>query len=182
MKSPRLAACRKLALSLWMIPQTVYATDAPYDALQKFTSLSSKIINSKECLITGLADFDNYYEHIPVFREAWLNKDHSEDFYRQRRKQIFIFIVAKRYAELLTEGLYRADATRDCSFAINISYSDILGRQKTLTAVTWRFTKDRAKEVVWDKVDPRNFHQVAIEYKIGPEAYWKLFDQTGRKL
>jgi hypothetical protein len=86
------------------------------------------------------------------------------------QKQVFVYLVLKRYAELLTEGLYSEDAPAECAFAINASYSDKFGQQQTLTAVAWKFSRERAKQIVWEKFDPRNFAEVAIDYKITSDA------------
>src|SRR5215212_6830172 len=99
-------------------------------------------------------DFDAYQEHLPVFRDAWLNRDYSMDFYRQRQKQVFVYAVLKHYAELLTEGLYSQESPAECTFAIDVSYSDKFGQQQTLTGVSWKFSRERAKQVVWEKFDP----------------------------
>ncbi len=63
----------------------------------------------------GLSDFDKYNEYIPIFREAWLNRDFSEDFYRQRRKQVFVYVVLQQLAEVVTEGVYNTEPGDDKS-------------------------------------------------------------------
>jgi hypothetical protein len=84
------------------------ATDEDaYAAMAQFTSITSKTINSAGCLITASANFSDFVARVDTFRSAWLNRDYSIDFYNQRQKQVFVFTIIKRYAELLTEGLYR---------------------------------------------------------------------------
>lgn len=70
--------------------------DDAYTAMAGFTSITSKTINSAGCLITASADFNGFNDHLDIFRSAWLNRDYSIDFYRQRRKQVFVFVIVKR--------------------------------------------------------------------------------------
>jgi hypothetical protein len=43
--------------------------------------------------------------------------------------------------------------------------------------ISWRFTREKAKKVVWDKVDPRDFTEVAIDYKVSPAVTAWLSDE-----
>ena len=36
--------------------------------------------------------------------------------------------------------------------------------------MTWQFTQKRASEVNWEKIDPRNFSDIALDYKFGPQV------------
>ena len=149
-----------------------------YTVIQKFASVSSKTLNSAGCLLTGTADFDTYTEHLPLIRESWLNRDYSIDFYRQRRKQVFVYVVVKRFAELVTQGLYLSDKPETCSFAVNITYVDKLGKPATLPgAISWTFTREKADQINWEKLDPRNFGEVAPNYKISPAVVSWLSDE-----
>jgi hypothetical protein len=91
-----------LISSLLGCSQALAATDdnAAYSALLDFASISSKTINSAGCRVTATIDFGGIVSKLNVFKEAWLNRDYSTDFYGQRRKQVFIYIIVKRYPEL----------------------------------------------------------------------------------
>lgn len=151
--------------------------DEAYAALNTFTRLTSKTINSAGCLIAATADFSQFTSKIAVFRDAWLNRDYSLDFYAQRRKQVFTYIVAKRYAELLTEGLYRQANPPSCSFAISAAYDDKFGAGKEMALLTWRFDQSVNAKVNWDKIDPRAFGEVALDYKISSDAMQWMSDE-----
>lgn len=142
--------------------------DDPYTAMQNFAKVTTKTINSAGCLVTGSADFDASKRYLPLFREEWLNRDYSLDFYVQRGRQVFLYMIVKRFAELITEGLYSNSEPPECSFAISVTYIDKLGQQNVLEAVTWQFTQKRASEVNWKKIDPRDFADIALNYKYGP--------------
>jgi hypothetical protein len=159
-----------ITLALSISVSSTKAADDPYAAMQNFTKLTSKTINSAGCLVMGSADFDASKQYLPIFREEWLNRDYSLDFYVQRGKQVFLYMIVKRFAELITEGLYSHGGPPQCSFAISISYIDKLGQPKVLEAVTWQFTQKRASEVNWEKIDPRNFNEIALDYKFGPQV------------
>jgi hypothetical protein len=151
--------------------------DDPYPALASFTSITSKIINSAGCLVAASADFNGFNDHLGTFRSAWLNRDYSIDFYRQRRKQIFVFVIVKRFAELLTEGLFRHGNPPTCSFAITAKYDDTYGKSQEMTVATWRFDQNANEKVNWAKIDPRNFADIAVDYKITADAMSWLSDE-----
>ena len=141
------------------------AADDPYEAMQKFATVTSTTINSAGCLVTASADFDESKKYFALFREEWLSRDYSVDFYLLRAKQVFVYIILKRLAELITEGVYAHGGPPECSFSISVNYSDSLGQARTLEAITWKFTQKRASEVNWIKIDPKNFADVALQYK-----------------
>lgn len=159
-----------ITLALSISVSSAKAADDPYAAMQNFAKVTSKTINSAGCLVTGSADFETSMKYFPIFREEWLNRDYSLDFYVQRAKQVFLYMIVKRFAEVITEGLYSHDGPPQCSFAISITYIDKLGRPKVLEAATWQFTQKRASEVNWEKIDPRNFSDIALDYKFGPQV------------
>ena len=159
-------------------PSRAESDDAAYAALNSFSAVTSKTINDAGCLITASVDFNKYSEKLAIFREAWLNRDFSIDFYQQRRKQVFVYIVVKRLAELVTEALYHDKAlSATCSFSITVTYDDKFGASQKLTAVTWKFDEDTNKKMVWEKFDASNFADVAIDYKISPQAASWLSDE-----
>jgi hypothetical protein len=49
-------------------------------------------------------------------------------------------------------------------------YLDKFGQPKVLDAVTWKFDQKRSSEVNWEKIDPKNFQEIAIDYKLGPQV------------
>jgi hypothetical protein len=146
------------------------AADDSYAAMSKFTAITSKTINTAGCVITGSADFDAFKPYLQLFREEWLNRDYSLDFYAQREKQVFLYMIIKRFAEVITEGLYSHSGPPQCSFEISINYLDKFGQPKVLDAVTWKFDQKRSSEVNWEKIDPKNFQEIAIDYKLGPQV------------
>lgn len=167
-----------LVLSFLDVSRGYASTDeAAYATMTEFTSITSKTINSAGCLITASANFPSFIGHQEVFRNAWLNKDYSIDFYNQRRKQVFVFMIVKRYAELLTEGLYREANPPSCSFSISARYEDKFGKPQELIVAMWKFDQSTNKKVDWDKIDPRNFAKIAIDYKVTPEAMSWLSDE-----
>jgi hypothetical protein len=46
-----------------------------------------------------------------------------------------------------------------------------------MTVVTWKFDESTNKKLDWDKSDPREFADIAIDYKITPEAVSWLSDE-----
>ncbi len=144
--------------------------NSAYNALTKVTAPKDVNYEPNPCRVTATARFAEYEEHLPEFREAWLDRDYSIDFYHQRQKSFFAYFIVKRIAELITEGIYRNDPKHDCAFAINVSYSDTLGQERTMPIATWRFTEDRDKQVNWDHIDPKDFVEIALNYQITAEA------------
>jgi hypothetical protein len=129
------------------------------------------------CPVLGTIDFDGFYAQLPVFREAWLNKDYSVDFYNQRRKQIFVYTIVKRFAEILTEALYRDKDASDCQFSVRAKYLGKFGKPNEIPVMTWRFTSKQNTKVDWDKTDPRDFAELALDFKISPEANAWMSDE-----
>ena len=146
------------------------AEKAAYDALYKVAPPDDLQIEDTPCKITATAFFSVYSEHIPEFREAWLNRDYSVDFYKQRQKQFFSAVIVKRIAESMTESLYRNNNNRDCAFTINVAYTNVLGQSASMPIATWQFSVARNKEVNWDKIDPKDFMDIALNYHVTPEA------------
>ncbi len=145
--------------------------DDAYSILQKITTVAFAKDGSTGCPVVGVIDFDGFYSNLPSFREAWLNKDYSVDFYNQRRKQVFVYTIVKRFAEMITESLYRNnDHPSDCQFSINAKYLDKFGQPKKITVMSWRFTSELNAKIDWDKIDPRDFLELALDPKILPEA------------
>jgi hypothetical protein len=158
-------------------PSASDPNDAAYEALAKFTKINSKTVNSAGCLVAATADFDGYYPYLPTFRDAWLNLDYSVDFYSQRRKQVYAYTILKRFAELLTEGLYRKEQPETCSFTITTKYVDKFGQDQEIPGMTWKFSRAQNAKVNWDKIDPRNFGEIAIDLKATPETMKWLSDE-----
>ena len=81
-----------IAVAAMIIPTcpALSADDPAYTALSEIARINSKTINSAGCLVSGSVDFEGFQSKLSVFRERWLNRDYSEDFYRQRRKQVFV--------------------------------------------------------------------------------------------
>lgn len=152
---------------VWQLTTVCCAEEDPYAVLHEIVSVVSKNVTATGCAIKAVAEFDRYPSHLALFREAWLNKDFSVDFYNQRQRQVFLFVVVKRSAELMTEGLYRSNPTlNECSFDIDIKSFDKFGQARNYPAVSWRFNRSQADKVAWDTIDPRNFQDIAVEYKI----------------
>ena len=136
-------------LSLSFISGGYAATDDDaYNALAKFATVSSKTINSAGCLITATADFDGFFSQISTFRDAWLNQDFSVDYYSQRRKAVFVYIVLKRFAEILTEGLYRNEKPPSCTFRLAQNTSTSLARIKSFQRSHGNSPKSRTKRSI----------------------------------
>jgi hypothetical protein len=95
-----------ITLALSISVSSTKAADDPYAAMQNFAKVTSKTLNSAGCLVRGSADFEASKQYFPIFREEWLNRDYSLDFYVQRAKQVFLHMIVKRFAEIITEGLY----------------------------------------------------------------------------
>jgi hypothetical protein len=167
------------AIIVSFIPFTAAAgtEDDPYSVLETFTSVAFGKPNSTECPLIGKIDFDGFSAKLPFFREAWLNKDYSIDFYNQRRKQIFVYTITKRFAEVITEAFYRDKNSSDCNFSIRAKYLDKFGQPKEIPVMSWRFTGEQNAKVDWDKIDPRNFPELALDFKILPEANAWMADE-----
>lgn len=148
---------------------TAHAQTDPYEALEKFITVNPEDAEKSFCIIKAVADFDDYKQYLPLFRDTWLNHDYSIDFYQQRAKQIFVYIVLKRFSEAITEGVYREDKDRDCTFYVDIAYYDALGKKQTIHGVSWLFTKQRADQVDWDHIDPKDFMNIAVQYNFSPD-------------
>ncbi len=154
--------------------------DAAYEALLNFATIASMEATKTSCSVAAVADFDAYTPHLVTFREKWLNKDYSVDFYNQGRKQVFVYTILKRYAELITEGLYqnhKEQIAESCSFKIDVKAFDKYGKIQFYPAITWAFTLSLAKSIAWENFDPRNFQEVAINYKLSPEMSDWLSDE-----
>jgi hypothetical protein len=153
--------------SFLQIPSACQAEEDPYAVLTSFVSVTDRT-TAPECSLAMLADFEQYPSHLALFREAWLNREFSLDFYRQRQKQIFLFVILKRYAELVTEGLYAGVANptlNECSFKIDIKSFDKFGQTRIQPAVSWRFNRRQADKVDWRNIDPKDFSEIAIDYQ-----------------
>ena len=145
------------------------AEDDSYAALKSFSELTSDKTDNDGCWVIATADFEQFGPHLSLIREAWLDRDYSLDFYTQRRKQVFLFIILNRLGDVITETLYTDDKRDRCAFTIAIKYFDKIGQQKISSAVSWEFTREKFVKVNWNNFDPRNFTDVAIDYKISPE-------------
>jgi hypothetical protein len=155
--------------SIFKISTSCEAEEDPYAALRDIITVTSKRITAADCSVSVTADFEQYPPRLGLFRDAWLNKDFSVDFYNQRRKQVFLYVIIKRAAELVTEGLYSnapLAPSPDCTFKIDIKSFDKFGQPHLYPAVTWRFDRAQANKVAWSTLDPRNFQEVAIDYRI----------------
>jgi hypothetical protein len=153
------------------------SNEEAYTILKTITEVAFKENNTSGCPVLGTIDFDGFYAQLPVFREAWLNKDYSVDFYNQRRKQIFVYTVVKRFAEILTEALYRDKDPSECQFSVRAKYLDKFGKPNEIPVMTWRFTSKQNTKVDWDKIDPRDFAELALDFKISPEANAWMSDE-----
>ncbi len=153
------------------------AEEDPYAALQDILSIKTKTIGASDCHVVASLDFVGFVKHLGVFRDGWLNMDQSLDFYNQRRKEVFVFIIAKRAAELLTEGIYRKSVPTLCSFVVVTKYNDIYGSPTDLELVSWTFDETTNKKVNWDKIDPRDFSRFALNYTITPGAMTWISDE-----
>jgi|GEM_PF-2997063 len=161
----------------------VLAADTdPYEALVAFSTITSKQVDQNNCKISGVMDFDKFGSSLSVFREAWLNRDYSLDYYNMRRKQLFVGIIAKRYAELLTEGLYNSpDPPKldHCFFDIRIKSADKYGQDQIQKGLSWEFSTQVASKMNWKQFNPRDFKNVALNYKIDDEITAWISDEPG---
>lgn len=162
--------------SIFQISTSCEAEEDPYAALREVVTITSKNITATDCSVGVVADFERYPPRLALFRDAWLNKEFSVDFYNQRRKQVFLYVIVKRAAELVTEGLYSNVSlapSPDCTFKIDIKSFDKFGQPRLYPAVTWRFNRAQANKVSWSTLDPRNFQEIAIDYRIASGMdYW----------
>ena len=142
----------------------------PYEAIVKNSKLLERRLGYNDCIIKGQIDFDAFIPSLGDVRDAWLNRDYSMDFYRQRRKQVFAFTVIKRYAELVTLGLYQnpKPGYDECRFQIDIIANDKYGKKTAFRAASWRFSLAVASRINWTQFDPRDFQAVAINYELSP--------------
>ena len=151
----------------------------PYKAITETVQIMQPDPKSEDCNIRATADFAKFYERLGIFRDAFLNRDFSLDFYTQRRKQVLAFIVLKHAAEMITEGSYRDHNRHECHFSISISYLDKFGQDRNFEAVTWRFNDEQAAKVSWDKIDPRDFRDIALDYKVMPQVItWVSYEPS----
>lgn len=155
-----------LALSMFCLASSIAAEeDAAYEALVRIQNIDSEDITPGKCSIQASLDFDSFTNDIAIYRDAWLNRDYSVDYYNQRRKQVFSYLVAKRYAELLTEGLYREKAPKLCNFSVAAKITDKFGQDKKIPILSWQFSQKQNSKINWNKIDPRDFSQLALNYK-----------------
>ena len=77
----------------------------------------------------------------------------------------------KRAAEIFTQAIFRNEAAaKDCAFALDAHVQDKFGKPKTLEGlIRWRFTRAQADKVDWDKLDPRDFQSIALDYRFSKE-------------
>ena len=142
--------------------------NSPYAALIDITKLKPSDPGSRTCIVDGTVDFARFHDKLGIFREAYLNKELSLEFYAQREKQVLSYIVLKHDAELITEGMYNGRDNPECKFSLSISYNDKFGQPKTLQAVTWKFNNEQSRKVNWEKFNPRDFADVALDYNLNP--------------
>ncbi len=141
------------------------STEDPYVILMKLSRITEKEMHNAKCFVKSNINFDNYVSYLPTFRQAWLNRDFSNDFYLQRRKQVFMFSIVKRLADIATQGVYLNEKYADkCLFQIDVEYRDLHGRQQIFPAVRWSFDRSLFNSIDWKKVDPRDFDRIAIDY------------------
>jgi hypothetical protein len=162
-------ALLSVVAAIWQCQTPCEAEEDAYAALRDIITVTSKIITASDCSVNATVDFERYTPRLGLFRDAWLNRDFSVDFYNQRRKQIFLYVIVKRAAELLTLGLYSNASlapSPDCAFKIDIKSFDKSGQPNVYPAVTWHFNRAQSGKVAWSTVDPRNFQDIAIDYRI----------------
>jgi hypothetical protein len=160
-------------ISVLLLSTTVCCADEdPYRALKELITLTSKDIGPDRCSVSATVDFEGYTGHLALFRESWLNEDYSLDFYNQRRKQVFLYFIVKRVADVMTIGLYGGAASppvHECTFAIAVKSFDNFGQSHVYPAVSWKFNRAQNAKVAWDHTDPKNFQDIALEYSIAGE-------------
>jgi len=144
--------------------------DTAYKTITQIVTVTPSDPKSDDCMVNATADFAKYVDQVAIFREAFLNKEFSVDFYNQRRRQVFAYIVLKRAAELITEGLYHEQTRPECQFSMTIAYADKFGQERKFQALTWRFNAEQAAKVNWEKFDPRDFADVALDYEVKPSV------------
>ncbi len=52
--------------------------------------------------------------------------------------------------------------------SITVNDTDKFGQSRKVRALTWRFDDTQAAKVNWEKFDPRDFADVALDYKVDP--------------
>ena len=114
-----------ITLALSISVSSTKAADDPYAAMQNFAKVTSKTINPAGCLVTGSADFEASKQYLPIFREEWLSRDYSLDFYVQRAKQVFLYMMLSGLPRLLLKGciLVAARHNAHLPFRLPISIS-----------------------------------------------------------
>lgn len=162
----RLMVVKYIFAGFILSAQCLASENDALNALMKIQEIKTKTITADKCLVEGILDFESYINDLSVYRDAWLNKDYSIDFYNQRRKQIFIHVIAKQYARLLTQGLYATEkAQKICSFSISAKIIDKYGQDNEIKILSWKFSQKQNSKVNWDKVDSKYFRELALDYK-----------------
>ena len=77
--------------------------------------------------------------------------------------------MVKRFAEIITEGYYSKHTRGACLFSLKISYLDKYGQPQVMPAASWRFDQTLNAKVNWEKIDPRDFASIAIDYEISDD-------------
>lgn len=157
------------------------ADNAALNALTSIFSVDPIAKNQATCAVHATADFAKYIPKLETFRQAWLNRDYSIDFYNQRRKQVFAFLIAKRYGELMTEGLFNSQVNKSppekCDFSIDVKALDKFGNEQIYPVATWQFDKALGDKVSWEKFDPRDFQSIALNYRISDKITAWISDE-----
>ena len=138
-RAASLAGVTLMASALFATPASAEdagAEDAAYKAIIAMTQLTLPDPKSDDCNVKGVVVFMKYADKLPVFREAFLNQGYSIDFYNQRRKQVLSYVVLKRAAELITEGMYNGKSQSECHFSLTVSYPDKFGQERNFEALT----------------------------------------------
>jgi hypothetical protein len=146
------------------------SSESPHEALAKIVKQPDVKSDAHACKIDATVDFELYKPRLAIFREAWLNRDYSVDFYALREKQVLIYIILKRVAEMLTEARFGGQDSPECKFSLSVEYTDKFGQSKSLRALNWRFNNEQSHKINWEKFDPRNFHDVALDYELSKET------------
>ncbi len=149
----------------------------PYKALVEILKQTDRNINAQACTVDATVDFALYQPKLAIFRDAWLNRDYSVDFYAQRGKQVLAFVVLKHEAELLTEGLYNGHETPECKFSLSVAYPDKFGQVKSIKVVTWKFNNQQSHKINWEKFDPKDFNEIALDYHLNQDVETWIADE-----
>jgi hypothetical protein len=171
-----------LCLAFSIVTTSVRAGDDDYGAIDSWLRFGQGEIGPANCQVSATINYGDVINHMDEIREAWLNRDHSADFYKQNALTVIYGVLAHKAGGVLTQAVY--DKGRDkhpdkCRFGLSLLRTDDFGREQTIPILSWQMSLSIASKIVWDNFDDRNLPKIAMNWKFTPEVDKLLREESG---